>query len=218
LRQVCLSLAEAHDQGLIHRDIKPANIFLCRQGPEADIVKVLDFGLVTRVARPEAEDHSALTGANHVLGTPGFMAPEMVVAPDEVGHRSDLYAVGCVGYWLLAGRHLFPERALVAQLFAHVHKEVPSPLFPDRDPPVPPELEALLARTLAKDPADRPRSARELIRALEEIDVGDEWDEGEMERWWAARPSLRADPSTPHEEPGRISARRTWCPRSSEAC
>jgi serine/threonine-protein kinase len=184
LRQACLSLAEAHDQGLIHRDIKPANIFLCRQGTEVDVVKVLDFGLVAHVDRFGSEDHSALTGDNDVLGTPAFMAPEMVVAPDEVDHRADLYGLGCVGYWLLAGQRLFPEKTPVTQLFAHVHKELPSPLFPGREPPVPLELESLLARTLAKDPADRPDTARELLKALERIDDGDDWGEAEQERWW----------------------------------
>jgi serine/threonine-protein kinase len=172
---------------LIHRDIKPANIFLCRQGAEIDVVKVLDFGLVTRVDRAGSEDHSHLTGENDVLGTPAFMAPEMVVAPDEVDHRADLYALGCVGYWLLAGQRLFPEKTPVTQLFAHVHKELPSPLFPHREPPVPPELESLLARTLAKDPANRPASARELMQALEEIDVGSDWGEADLERWWRER-------------------------------
>jgi serine/threonine-protein kinase len=184
LRQVCLSLAEAHDQGLIHRDIKPANIFLCRQGAEVDFVKVLDFGLVAHVDRAGSDDHSALTADNDVLGTPAFMAPEMVVAPDEVDHRADLYGLGCVGYWLLAGERLFPEKTPVTQLFAHVHKELPSPLFPGREPPVPLELESLLSRTLAKDPADRPRSARELMKDLESIDLGDDWGEADQERWW----------------------------------
>ena len=189
LQQVGLSLAEAHDQGMTHRDIKPANIFLCRQGAEVDVVKVLDFGLVAGVPRAEAGEESALTGDHELLGTPAFMAPEMVVAPDEVDHRSDLYAVGCVGYWLLAGRRLFPEKTVAAQLFAHVHKELPSPLFPDRDPPVPTELEALVTRALAKKPGDRPQSARELMRALEEIEVDDGWDQQELERWWRRIPS-----------------------------
>jgi serine/threonine-protein kinase len=184
LRQVCLSLAEAHDQGLIHRDVKPANIFLCRQGAETDVVKVLDFGLVTQVSGSSSGDHSALTRDNDVLGTPAFMAPEMVVAPENADHRVDLYALGCVGYWLLAGRQLFPEKTPVKQLFAHVHAALPSPLFPGRQPPVPTALEELLARTLAKDPAERPRSARELMRALEEIDTGDDWTERDLERWW----------------------------------
>jgi serine/threonine-protein kinase len=120
------------------------------------------------------------------------MAPEMIVAPDEVDHRADLYALGCVGYWLLAGRRLFPEKTPVTQLFAHVHKELPSPLFPDREPPVPPELESLLVRALAKDPAQRPPSARDLMQALEAIDVGDDWGEADRERWWSEREARTA--------------------------
>jgi serine/threonine-protein kinase len=197
LRQTCLSLAEAHDHGLIHRDIKPANVFLCRQGAEVDVVKVLDFGLVTHVEQSESEGHSALTGDNQVLGTPAFMAPEMVVTPDEVDHRADLYALGCVGYWLLAGERLFPEKTPVTQLFAHVHEDLPAPLFPGLDPPVPRELESLLVRVLAKDPAERPCSARELLQALEQIDAGDDWSDGESERWWKELVPRTEGPDTP---------------------
>ncbi len=182
LRQVCLSLAEAHAQGMIHRDIKPANIFLCRQGEELDVVKVLDFGLVTGVARGEPEGQDVVTRDNELLGTPAFMAPEMVTAPDEVDQRADLYAVGCVGYWLLTGHQLFEEKTVVALLFAHVHTQIPSPLFPDQD--VPPQLEAVLARTLAKDPTERPQSARELMNILEAAEAGGKWSEDELQNWW----------------------------------
>jgi serine/threonine-protein kinase len=185
LRQICLSLEEAHEQGLIHRDIKPANIFLCRQGAELDVVKVLDFGLVTGVSQSDQDDPSVLTQDNDVLGTPAFMAPEMVVAPNDVDHRADLYAVGCVAYWLLAGRHLFEESTVVALLFAHVNKELPSPLFGEAAAPVPSALETLLARLLAKSPKDRPQSAREVLRLLEQIEVSGEWDEEQLREWWS---------------------------------
>jgi serine/threonine-protein kinase len=194
LRQVCLSLLEAHDQGLIHRDIKPANIFLCRQGAELDVVKVLDFGLVAGVPDPGAKSPSPLTRDNDVLGTPAFMAPESVVDPAQVDHRADLYAWGCVGYWLLAGRCLFEEKTLAALVYAHVHKALPSPLFPGRDPDVPPGLEALLVETLAKDPEDRPGSARELLVALERLESEHPRDEESLRRWWEAVPRPAVDP------------------------
>ncbi len=184
LRQVCLSLAEAHEQGLIHRDIKPANIFLCRQGTELDIVKVLDFGLVTDVSPSERTDSKVLTQDNDVLGTPAFMAPEMVVAPDHVDHRADLYAVGCVAYWLLAGRHLFEESSVMALLFDHVHKLVPQPLFPEVESRVPDALEALLVRMLAKSPDERPQSAQVVLTELDAIDVDGAWDESQLRDWW----------------------------------
>jgi serine/threonine-protein kinase len=194
LHQVCLSLLEAHDQGLIHRDIKPANIFLCRQGAELDVVKVLDFGLVGGVPDPGAKAPSPLTGDNDVLGTPAFMAPESVMDPERVDHRADLYAWGCVGYWLLAGRWLFEEKTLAALVYAHVHKPLPSPLFPGRDAPVPPGLEALLVQTLAKDPGDRPGSARELLGALDQLASKHPRDEESLRRWWEAVPPPAVDP------------------------
>ncbi len=184
LRQVCLSLAEAHSAGLIHRDVKPANIFLCRQATELDIAKVLDFGLVTEVARADREDAPALTRDNDVVGTPAFMAPEMILAPDDVDHRADIYALGCVAYFLLTGRHLFEEKTVVGLLSCHVHKAPPSPLFGEQA--VPRALEVLVASMLAKSPADRPQSADELLTALERVDVKDAWDDAQLRSWWSA--------------------------------
>jgi serine/threonine-protein kinase len=193
LHQVCLSLLEAHDQGIIHRDIKPANVFLCRQGAELDVVKVLDFGLVGGVPDLGAKDQAPLTRDNDVLGTPAFMAPESVMDPEQVDHRADLYAVGCVGYWLLAGRCLFEEKTLAALVYAHVHKEPPSPLFPGRDPAVPSGLESLLAQALAKDPTDRPGSARDLVRELERLESEHRRNEEDLQRWWEAVPRPTVD-------------------------
>ncbi len=184
LRQVCLSLAEAHRQGLIHRDIKPANIFLCRQGTELDVIKVLDFGLVTEIARADRDQASALTRDNDVVGTPAFMAPETIVAPDDVDGRADLYALGCVAYFLLTGRQLFEAKTVVGLLSSHVHAALPSPLF-DESANVPAALEDLVAKLLAKSPEDRPQSADDVSSALGQIDVGGAWDEEQMRRWWS---------------------------------
>src|SRR5262249_11547791 len=104
LQQICGSLAEAHDTGLIHRDIKPANIILTTRAGIADFVKVLDFGLVKVV---DAEEHAKLTQANVTLGTPYYMSPEAVERPDHVTALSDIYAIGAVGYFLLAGAPVF---------------------------------------------------------------------------------------------------------------
>ena len=104
LRQVCGSLAEAHAQGLVHRDIKPANIFLTQRGGIPDFVKVLDFGLVK--AR-NLEGQMELTGATATLGTPLYMSPEAVKHPNQVDASSDLYSLGCVGYYLLTGETVF---------------------------------------------------------------------------------------------------------------
>lgn len=104
LKQVCLSLAEAHALGLVHRDIKPANLFVCRLGAEYDFVKVVDFGVVSR----HAAERPQITTAGMILGTPAFLAPDLVSAQRFDG-RADLYALGCVAYWLLTGGR--PSRA-----------------------------------------------------------------------------------------------------------
>ncbi len=200
LRQVCLSLAEAHGRRLIHRDVKPANIFLCRKAAELDIVKVLDFGLVTEVARADRDAAAALTHDNDVVGTPAFMAPEMIVAPDDVDHRADLYSLGCVAYFLLAGRHVFEEGTVVGLLSCHVHKALPSPLFDETNPAVPETLERLIASLLAKDPKDRPQSAENVLRVLEQIDVSGAWDDQRLRDWWSAvepAPSSASDTAAP---------------------
>ena len=106
LRQVCESLEEAHARGLVHRDIKPANIHLGRLGLRHDFVKVLDFGLVKSVAGGPAGEPSLATAAGSTPGTPAYMAPEMALG-EAVDGRADLYALGCVAYYLLTGQLVF---------------------------------------------------------------------------------------------------------------
>ena len=106
LRQVCHSLAEAEARGLVHRDIKPANIFLCRYGEDFDFVKVLDFGLVKALDARTSGD-PALTRENAVHGTPAFMAPEQALGEASIDSRADIYATGCVAYWLITGQQVF---------------------------------------------------------------------------------------------------------------
>ena len=112
LKQACRSLSEAHALGLVHRDIKPANLFVCRLGPEYDFLKVLDFGVVSRQGR---EPMAPITVAGMVLGTPAFLAPELVSGQGSFDGRADIYALGCVAFWLLTGRPPFEaERRDVA--------------------------------------------------------------------------------------------------------
>jgi serine/threonine-protein kinase len=126
LRQACRSLAEAHDRGLVHRDIKPANLHLGRLGLEYDFVKVLDFGLVKRDSR--VREDVRLTAPESLSGTPAYMAPEMV-AGDPVDARADLYALGCVGYFLLTGAMVFEGDNPLQLVLKHLQTE---PVPPSR--------------------------------------------------------------------------------------
>jgi eukaryotic-like serine/threonine-protein kinase len=181
LRQVCESLEEAHSRGLVHRDIKPANIHLGRLGLRHDFVKVLDFGLV-KTAGANGE-HSLATGTDTTPGTPAYMAPEMVLA-EQVDGRADLYALGCVAYYLLAGEVVFPAATALQSVARHV-SDPPVPPSQRSGIDVPPELERLILALLAKRPQDRPGSATELAAALRALDVPP-WTEAHAIVWWKA--------------------------------
>jgi serine/threonine-protein kinase len=164
LRQVCASLEEAHDAGMIHRDIKPANIHLGRVGREGDFVKVLDFGLVKSVGGASGED-SLASIAGLAIGTPAYMAPEMVSGDAELDGRTDLYSLGCVAYYLLTGELVFTGETAIQTALLHV-SQPPVPPSQRTGNPIPAELERLVLACLAKQPADRPQSASELNAAL----------------------------------------------------
>lgn len=162
LRQVCTALEEAHGLGILHRDIKPQNIMLCEVAGQPDVVKVLDFGLVKQVRGEASRD---LTAGLRILGTPAYLAPERITDPASTNPRSDLYAVGAVGYFLLTGRKPFESESDLQLTHRILHEEVPraSTFSPAA---VPPALDDLLARCLAKNPDERPASARALGREL----------------------------------------------------
>jgi serine/threonine-protein kinase len=182
LRQVCESLAEAHAAGLVHRDIKPANIHLGRLGLRHDFVKVLDFGLVKSIAHPGPELQDSLqTGMGLTPGTPAYMAPEVALGHAFDG-RSDLYALGCVAYYLLTGSRVFEGDAPLQILARHI-QETPLPPSALTELPVPAELERIVLWCLAKSPADRPQTAGDLERALAAIDTG-AWGEEQAAEWW----------------------------------
>jgi serine/threonine-protein kinase len=196
LRQVCDSLAEAHAAGLVHRDIKPANIFLCRHGIRHDFVKVLDFGLVGLDVRQEEVDQK-LTMEGAVGGTPAYLAPEMAANAEQVDGRADVYAMGCVAYWLMTGHVPFARDTAMATILAHVN-EAPAAPSSVAEMPVPEALDALVLECLAKNPDERPASAADLAHRLDAAVDGDEWDEMRAARWWEIhRPEREASSPRP---------------------
>jgi serine/threonine-protein kinase len=185
LRQVCESLAEAHEAGLIHRDIKPANIYVCRRAREVDFVKVLDFGMVKHGGEvPEGADQ--LSGAMIVAGgTPAYMAPEQAVGEANVDGRADIYSLGCVAYWLLTGGAVFSGRTVLETMMMHVHR-APEPPSSRTAVPVSPGLEQIVMACLEKDPELRPRTADELAERLAAVRLPEEWTTARARAWWAA--------------------------------
>jgi eukaryotic-like serine/threonine-protein kinase len=185
LRQMCHSLSEAESCGLVHRDIKPANIFLCRYGEEYDFVKVLDFGIVKGL-HEGAQVDPLHTAENAVQGTPAFMAPEQAIGT-EVDGRADIYATGCVAYWLLTGKFVFTADTPMGLLMQHVQAR-PAPPSTRTDQPIPAALDRLVLACLAKDPAERPQSARELSGRLAEVEGASGWTQDRARSWWATHP------------------------------
>jgi serine/threonine-protein kinase len=180
LKQICGSIAEAHAAGLIHRDLKPANVMLCERGGIADFVKVLDFGLVRQ--QKQSPD-LALTDINSLTGTPLYMPPEAVDAPDKLDARGDLYQIGAIGYYLLVGRHLFTGSSMI-EILGHHMNTAPTPPSEALGRPVNAVLEAVLLRCLAKAPDDRPGNAAELLLTLEGISDVPAWSQAEAIVWW----------------------------------
>jgi len=190
LAQVCGALEEAHRRGMVHRDIKPGNIILCERGDVPDVAKVVDFGLVKELG-------SGGTERTGILGTPAYVAPELVTDPDSTGPATDLYALGAVGYFLLTGRRVFEGKTAVEVCIQHVTQ---TPVPPSEIAlHVSPALEELILRCLAKRPGDRPQSATALARLLRALPAGSEWSEDEAGRWWSDFRQLAAPPqsSTP---------------------
>ncbi len=192
LRQVCGSLAEAHAAGLVHRDVKPANIFLTNRGGLHDFVKVLDFGLVKAVDGVETAN---LTSPRAMTGTPLYASPETISRPDQVDCRTDVYAVGAVGYYLLTGSPVFSGESMVEICMKHV-RAVPEPPSVRIGKPVSRDLEQLLLRCLAKSPSERPRDAAELATLLGGCVIEGTWTAEDAKAWWAAREGSGRDEQT----------------------
>jgi serine/threonine-protein kinase len=204
LIQACHSLAEAHQGGLIHRDVKPANIYACRYGLDWDFVKVLDFGLVKNPEQAAEDKGRPLTVAGVIAGTPGYMAPEMGLGKPDVDWRADIYALGCVGYWLLTGKPVFDASASPIQsVMDHIQKS-PELVSARTKAAIPEELDFILLQCLAKEPNERPQTMQDLAESLRRIPFANPWTQERARRWWldegSRRPAaISASDSAPRE-------------------
>jgi serine/threonine-protein kinase len=163
--------------------VKPANIYLCRYGREVDFVKVLDFGLVKGHAEGGIAE-TGLTADNAISGTPAYMAPEQIVGGQPIDGRTDLYALGCVAYWLLTGRLVFEGRTVMDTILQHV-EAAPTPPSRLSELPIPGQLERAVLACLAKDPAQRPATADDLAAMLHAVSAEDPWTPERARRWWS---------------------------------
>ncbi len=188
LRQACRSLGEAHAAGLLHRDINLTTFISCRLGLDLDVVKVLDFGLVKSLS----EGSTQLTAEGALTGTPAYMPPERVLggAADE---RSDIYALGCVAYWMLTGRPVFNGEPMAVMIH---HAQTPAPPLSNATAhPLPEGLEQIVLACLEKAPERRPSSAMELWRQLGELTLAAPWTPERAESWWREHLPELAQPS-----------------------
>ncbi|MDB4981448.1 MAG: serine/threonine protein kinase, partial [Myxococcales bacterium] len=160
--QIADALGASHEQGVIHRDLKPDNIFLIARDTTADFVKVLDFGLAKLTAARTTPTHH--TGAGTIMGTPFYMAPEQCEGKAELDHRADVYALGVMLFEMLTGHVPFGGSAYGEVMIKHVTLRPPtaSSLVPN----LPPAMDVILSRALAKNPAHRFQSMAEFRAAL----------------------------------------------------
>ena len=197
LRQLCHSLAEAHAAGVVHRDIKPGNVFVCRKGLDFDFVKVLDFGLA-KASKPVIPDDGLQTAGGGVTGTPAYMAPEVLLG-GEADTRSDVYAIGCVAYWLLAGKHIFGDGPVMQIAFRHINDSPPR-LSTEASSGCPEALDELVLDCLAKQPEDRPADAGELLARLARIEPEPAWSVEMARAWWESRVPATPSPTNGYAE------------------
>jgi len=178
MRQICCSLAEAHEQGIVHRDIKPENIILSNRGSQGDLVTVLDFGLVR-----DLTNRDTLPTDGCLSGTPLYMAPETINDPGFSSPACDLYAIGAVGYYLLCGQPLFTGNDALDICLKQLQEHPPAPSERLKQP-LPGDLEGLIMSCLNKSPEKRPQFASELEQGLLSCRDAHEWNGHEAWNWW----------------------------------
>ncbi len=193
LRQVCSALTEAHDAGIVHRDIKPSNIIASQRGGIFDVAKLLDFGLATTMKEgPEIK----LTQEGAIAGSPLYMAPERFLEDGEPDVRSDIYALGAVGYYLVTGQPPFRADTPVKVMIAHAREPV-APLQ-QIDPNIPHDLDAAIVRCLAKEPDQRFQTVHELEHALAACECANQWTQSLAAQWWISRPEVISSETQDH--------------------
>ncbi len=184
VRQVASSLATAHSRGIVHRDLKPENIFIVRDPEVAggERTKILDFGIAKLYGDQQVKTHTSA-----VMGTPTYMSPEQCRGSGQVDHRADIYSLGCVLHVLVTGRMVFEAEGSGDLIAMHLREQ---PVPPSAKASwVPPALDRLILRCLAKDPAERFQTGTELASAITTlIDTG-------------ALPQTPSSPSSPHLAP-----------------
>jgi tetratricopeptide (TPR) repeat protein len=166
LRDVAKAIAYAHQRGVVHRDIKPDNVLL-----SGGTAVVTDFGIAKAISASRTGGGSAtLTQIGTSIGTPAYMAPEQAAGDPDIDHRADIYSLGAMGYELLTGQVVFPNRTPQRMLAAHMG-ETPQPIATLR-PDTPAPLAELVMQCLAKDPNQRPHDASDIARVLDTITSG----------------------------------------------
>ncbi|MCA9075346.1 MAG: HDOD domain-containing protein [Planctomycetaceae bacterium] len=179
LSQICGSLAEAHGKGLIHRDVKPDNVLVSVCGGVSDVAKLLDFGLVEVVGGAGSP-----SSGKHLQGTPLYMAPEAIVDPEKIDERTDVYALGAVGYYLLSGVPLFSETKVVDVLQLQVTHDPPSP-SQRSGREIAEDLEALVMQCLRKNANERPHNVMSVAEKLSRCRSANGWSFDDAHRWWS---------------------------------
>ena len=183
LLQVCASLNEAHLKNLIHRDIKPQNIMVCHRGAEFDVVKVLDFGLVKELT-------AEATMTMSISGSPKYMSPESITAPQDVTLATDIYSLGITAFFMLTGRYPFNKGdSPTAALFQHINATPKRPSEVVKFA-IPEDLENLIMKCMSRDPKDRPASMNDLAKELLACEDAHGWDKLKAMEWWVDNPGI----------------------------
>ncbi len=181
LDQIASTLDHAHDAGLIHRDIKPPNIILVGADGVPDVAKLVDFGLVSSMGR---SSQRKLTIEGPLIGTPRYVAPEMLRAGGKLSPATDFYALGLVAYFLLSARHAFDGNS-AAEILGKQRHCAPLELT-SLVPELSSDLASVVHWCLEKKPSERPQSGRALRTALRECRDADRWDGAAAQEWWDA--------------------------------